>query len=275
MGVLIHFDSYCQNDSIIKSGYVTMATLIVDFDTYKFEGGTVSYYSCSDCASDSIPLTIDYHAPGDIGRITFTLSSLQDTIFDALLFWGGTGLIYFPTELSTQAPFTGGNSEFNKPTGLRYINYDGGTITDTYYINQANSAWSRIDQMTITKLFTEKGFKSAIYLFGVYDLTSAKWIIFLYHNDQIDAINSDKSQSTQIQITPNPANEMVRIDLHSKNQDKISYSVFNQLGQSVFKGEFWGSTCQFDLSMLKPGLYFLHLSDVNNMAIATKKIIIE
>ncbi len=41
------------------------------------------------------------------------------------------------------------------------------------------------------------------------------------------------------------------------------------------KGEFWGGTYQLNVSTLRPGLYLLHLSDINNKMMATEKIRIE
>lgn len=284
IGILIHLSSYSQNDSIIKSGYVNMATLIVDYDTYNFEGGNISYYSCSDCAADSIPFTIDYRAPGDFGGITFKLSSLSDTVFDATIFWMGEGQIYYPTEFSMQAPFTNGSSAINKPDDLRYIHKDGGAMdssstNDSYYMNRADLAWNKIDQLSITNQFAEKDFKSAIYLYppreGWFDPAVAKWIIFLYHNDQVNAINTNKKESAQLVVTPNPANGKIRIDLNPANQYKTNYSILNLSGQLIAKGGFWGSTHQLDVSTLKSGLYLLHLSDINNKTMATRKIIIE
>lgn len=283
-GILVHLSSYCQDDSIIKSGYVNIATLIVDYDTYNFEGGNISYYSCADCAVDSIPFTIDYKSPGDFGGITFELSSTQDTIFDATIIHMGEGQIYYPTEFSMQVPFTNGNSAINKPNDLRYIHWDGSAMdssstNDLYYMERADLAWDKTDQLAITNLFAEKGFKSAVYLYaptvGLFDPAKAKWIIFLYHNDQINAINTNRNKGNQFLVTPNPTNGKIRIDLNSANLDKTNYSIFNLSGQLVTKGEFWGSTHQLDLSTLKSGLYLLYLSDINNETLATKKIIIE
>lgn len=284
IGILIHLSSYSQNDSIIKSGYVNMATLIVDYDTYNFEGGNISYYSCADCAADSIPFTIDYRAPGDFGGITFKLSTCKYAIFDATIIWMGKGQIYYPNQFSFQAPFINGNSAIIKPNDLRYIHKDGSAMdssstNDLYYMDRADLAWNRIDQLEITNQFAYKDFKSAIYLYppreGWFDPAVAKWVIFLYYSDVINAINTNKKEKIQLHVTPNPANEELRIDLNSANQNKTNYSIFNPSGQLVMKGEFWGITHKLDVSTLKSGLYLLHLSDINNKTIATKKIIIE
>lgn len=279
IGFLVTLNSYSQNDSIIKNGFVSIATLIVDYSTNDFDGGNISYYSCADCDIDSIPISVDYDSPGDFGGVTFKLSSLQDTIFDATIIWMGIGQINYPNEFSELAPFTNTNIAINKPNDFRYIGTDGNSITDDYLINKANSAWNTIDSLEITNLFAEKGFKSAIYLYpptvGMFDPNAAKWIIFLYHNDQLNAIDSNSSKRTQLQITPNPTNGEVTIVLNLTNLDKTNYKIFNQSGQLVAKGEFLGCYYQLDMSLLNSGLYFLHLSDKNNKIIAIEKIIIE
>ena len=92
IGILVHLNSYSQNDTIIKNGYVNIATLMVDFDTYAFEGGNMSYYVCPNCAVDSIPFLIDYNDPLDFGGITFYLSPVYDTVFNASIIWMGNSL---------------------------------------------------------------------------------------------------------------------------------------------------------------------------------------
>ncbi len=209
-GVLVHFNSHCQNDSIIKSGLVTIATLIVDFESDNFEGGNISYYSCADCAADSIPFTIIHNAPGEFGVITFKLLSYQSTVFNATIFWGGSGQIYYPDEISILSPFINGGSAINKPDDLRYMRWDGTAMdsistSDSYRINKAALAWDEINQLSITNQFAEKGFKSAIYLYQPnvgFLYPGAKWVIFLYHNDVINSINTNKEGKNTVTCYP-------------------------------------------------------------------------
>ena len=275
-GIFISLNIYCQNDTIIKEGMVTIATLKVDFSTYDFDGGDISYYTCPNCATDSIPFTIDYQSPGDFGGVTFTLSSLQDTVFDATIIWMGTGQIYQPVDFSLQEPFTNTNSAVNKPQDLRYITPEGKPITDTNLINKADSAWNTIDSLEITNLFEERGFKSAIYLYpptvGMFNPDVAKWIVFLYHQDRPNAIDNP-GKSARLQLFPNPAKGKVSVRWDAAGGDKITYRIFNAYGKLADKGEYFGKQHQFDLSFLSPGLYILKLTD--NKKAASQKIIIE
>lgn len=276
IGILFSLNSFCQNDTIIKEGYVTIAILKVEYNSYDFNGGNISYHSCLNCPVDSIPFTIDYYPPGDFGGVTFKLSSQQDTVFDATIIWMGTGQIYQPGNFSLQAPFTNTNVAINKPHDLRYINTDGSAVSNPNFINKADSAWNSIDSLEITKLFAERGFKAAIYLYpptvGMFNPDVAKWIIFLYHKGQATTIDNT-GKTTQFQILPNPAKGEVSVNWDAAGSDKINYRIFDSYGKLVESGEYFGKRHQFDLSFLSPGLYILNLND--NQKTASQKIIIK
>jgi hypothetical protein len=277
-GFLIHQNGYSQNDTIIKNGYISMATLMVNYSTYAFDGGDVSYYLCPSCTMDSIPFVIDYVAPGDFGGVTFTLSPSQDSVFNATIIWMGTGQIYYPTSFSTLAPFANNDVLTNKPSDLRYIDTNGSEINETSLINKADSAWNAIDSLEITGLFAHKGFKSAIYLYpprvGMFDPNAAKWIIFLYHNATNTAFHNMNNRP-QLLLFPNPTNDRVEINLENPNSNKIAYRILDSAGKLVDRGSFYGEVYQLDISNVNPGIYLLHLSDENKNMIAAKKILIE
>ncbi|MFW6019461.1 MAG: T9SS type A sorting domain-containing protein [Bacteroidales bacterium] len=274
--VFISLNIYSQSDTTIKEGYVNIATLKVDYNSYDFIGGDISYYSCPNCADDSIPFTINYHQPCDFGGITFKLSSLQDTVFDATIIWMGTGQIYQPDGFSTKPPFTNTNSNVNKPKDLRYINADGSPATDTNFINKADSAWNAIDSLEITNLFAEKDYKAAIYLYppavGAFNPDVAKWIVFLYHHDQPNAIDTF-SESGQLKISPNPSKGEVRISWNGADSQRISYKIVNSRGELIDSGEYSGDGHKLNLSFLKPGLYILKLTGKKKTV--SQKLIIE
>lgn len=279
LGVMFSLNGYCQDDTIIKSGYVNIATLIVDYETYNFEGGDLSYYSCPNCPIDSMPFTIDYDPPGDFGGVTFKLSSLHDTIFNATIIWMGTGHIYKPNDFNTLTPYIDTNIAVTKPNDLRYIDTDGNVITDAYLLNQADSAWNAIDSLKILKIFADNGFKSAIYLYpptvGMFDPHVAKWIIFLYHNNKTNSLNNDYLHNDHFQIFPNPIQKGGVINLKLMNAQLSNYKIFNSFGQLVDKGEFFSSEGQHILPRLESGIYILQLSDRENKIISTEKLILE
>lgn len=279
LGVIFYLKGYSQNDIIIKSGYVNFATLIVDYDTYSFEGGDLSYYSCPNCTMDSIPLTIDYDSPEDYGGVTFKLSSLPDTLFNATIIWMGNGEIYYPSEFTMQSPFIDTNLATIIPSDLKYIGMIGNEVSDADFLKKADSAWSSIDSLKVTRLFAENGFKSAIYLYapsvGMFDPSVAKWIIFFYHYDQANLIKSHFKEETHIQMFPNPSKGVEKINLTLINTQISKYKIFNSSGQLVDSGGFLNNVYNLDVTQLNAGLYLLQLSNENNNVISTEKILIE
>ncbi|MFO7868922.1 MAG: T9SS type A sorting domain-containing protein [Bacteroidales bacterium] len=278
--VFLALNSYCQNNTIVKKDSVHIATLIVDYSTYNFEGGNISYYTCPTCFVDSIPFTIDYTPPGDFGNITFSLSPTEDTVFHATTTWMGTGEILYPNKFDMEESFRDTNTATTIPNDLRYISRDGTTITDTSILHKADSAWNVVNSLKITNLCNKNGFKSAIYYYtptdGVLDLNNAKWIIFLYHHKQSITTQSNELHTNHIQIFPNPANKADYIYIHTTNSNTHKYRIFNSYGQLIQDGNLTKHTMhEIDIKALHKGTYILHINDNNYNTIATKKIIIE
>lgn len=266
---------YKSDNTYIINNTTTIATLLVDYATYNFDGGVISYYSCPNCTDDSIPFTIDYNPPGDFGDITFTLSSLQDTVFDATIIWTGLGQIYSPINFTTDTPFTDTTIATNKPSDFRYINEEGQTITDDYLLNKADSAWDVIDSLKITNLFAEKGFKAAIYLYpptvGSFDPSVAKWVVFLYHNDQITGINLDEKTNSNLKSFPNPANDFINIVTEDNLIHRIK--IYSLTGRVLTNQNLSNqSSAIIDISDLDVGIYILEI-ELNNKEILKQKII--
>lgn len=275
-GFSITYSSYGQGDTIIKNGVVSLATLVVDYTTNNFEGGNIAYYSCSDCENDSIPFDINYHEPADFGDVTFKLSSLKDSVFYGSIVWFGRGKIKYPATFSNQSPFINTSVTIEKPDDIKYISVDSFQTKFLNLLSKVDTAWHAIESLEITSLFRTKGFKSAIFFYaptvGGIDRRVAKWIIFLYHNDQI---NAAKNPKIPVLISPNPTDGEVIITLNTANQEKTSYNIFNQSGQLVAEGDFHGCSHKLNMSILSPGLYYLKLTDKDQKTIATEKIMLE
>lgn len=277
-GFLVHLTGYGQNDTLLKKEHVNMATLIVDYDTYTYDGGNISYYSCSDCPNDSIPFSIDFYQPGDFGEIAFKLHSTSDTVFDAGIIWMGTGEIAQPKDFDTTYPFDYTGSNTGKPHDMRYIHVDGTRMNDSSLKKKAASAWNIIDSLAITNIFGDKDFEAAIYLYppsvGMFDPSAAKWIIFLYYNDKTNAIDHNANHKGSIYLYPNPTegNLTLKTDFNSTNTKH--YKIFNPSGKIRDKGQFEGNTYQLDVSSFAAGLYYMTLIDDKGNAIKSEKIII-
>ncbi|MCD4729775.1 MAG: hypothetical protein K8R74_04180, partial [Bacteroidales bacterium] len=207
-------------DTILNSDYLNFVTLIVDYDTYEFEGGNLSYYQhCNNCTEDSIPFEILVNYPGDFGNITYRIQNTLDTMFFASIIWMGTGQIYHPENYSFDFPFNTINNKVEKPDNIEYYDKYGSKVyTDSTFIQSADAAWYKIDSLEITKLFSENNCKVGIYLYppsvGVFNPATAKWIIFFYLNDYNSAVHpaSSSKNENQLLIYPNPCKDYLTIE---------------------------------------------------------------
>lgn len=266
VGMFLYSTCHGQNDTIIKPGFANLATLIVDYDTYAFEGGNISYYSCTNCNNDSLPFLVDYDSPGDFGGITFNLIPTLDTVFHATIIWMGLGQIYHPSDFQTGAPFNFTNSSIEKPLDLKYLNFNGVELTDPVEIAKADLAWDVIDSLQITHLFSNKGVKAGIYFYpptvGAIDPSVAKWIIFLYHFENPNSITHNDDANNSLVLYPNPTKNKIEVTSTNARNEVKSYTIFNQLGVKIKSGQFENGN-QIDLSTFPTGLYFLELKTKN------------
>ncbi|MDW7694453.1 hypothetical protein R9C00_06860 [Flammeovirgaceae bacterium SG7u.111] len=82
----------------------SIALLKVDFTTNTFEGGKEIDLSANLTATDSIPLRIDYTAPGDFGSIALYAQPSDQLVFDGTIIWMGKGEMSFPSSFASPEP---------------------------------------------------------------------------------------------------------------------------------------------------------------------------
>jgi hypothetical protein len=275
----IQLGCYCQNDTILKPGYANIATLIVDYDTYHFEGGNLSYYNCSNCNNDSLPFLINilYHSTDDY-EITFNLNSTYDTIFNASTYFMGKGQINYPIEFSINYPFRKLDMSVLKPLDIKHVNYYGSIEGDLQFINKADSAWYIIDSLEITNIFSKNGFKACIYLYAptiaMFDPKVAKWVIFLYCQEKTNSIRI-LQKNDETFFYPNPAFNTIKLTTEIIHRDLKSYQIFTISGLIVSEGNIENTNNAIQISSLQRGLYFIRFFDKNGISICTNKIIKE
>ncbi|MCX6258238.1 MAG: T9SS type A sorting domain-containing protein [Bacteroidia bacterium] len=275
LGVMLQLTGFCQADTIIKHGYANIATLMVDYDTYAFMGGNISYYSCPDCMNDSLPFSAYFNPPLDFGDITFELASTSDTIFNATIIWMGTGQIYHPTSFTQNSPFSLSDDTIAKPSDTRYIGENGVITNDSVFKQKADSAWNAIDTLNITKYFSDYIFKAGIYLYpptvGMFNPQVAKWIVFLYYYDKSNLVNYHYPE--QINVYPDPASDKVFLDYNMNKSNTLQFKLCNLTGAVLSEGLIDNSSKQIDISTYPDGMYFLVISDNNGNVITTRKVI--
>lgn len=258
----------------INPDSLNLAVLVVDYNTYAFEGGNLSYYEKCTCSNDSLPFIPDFNSPGDFGGISFTLEHTGDTIFDATIIWMGTGQIYYPSEFSMQWPFEYHDLAMPKPV-LEYFDWSGQKTNDPAIIQKADSAWDVVDSLIITSFFANYDYKTGIYLYpptvGMFDPGVAKWIIFLYYSEVVYSEISNRT-SNQITMFPNPCRGQLSLTFGINEIGKYQIEIFNQVGQKMSFGRIVsGEEVRLDLSGFATGIYFLRSSFFGQ--IATTKII--
>lgn len=257
-----------QPTEIIKSDSLNLCILKLDFLTYKFEGGNISYYKkCK--YSDTLPFKIDYKSPGDFGGITFKIKETSDTFFDATIIWMGRGIIKYPKTFRLNAPFNLIKQIVPKPVNIEYFDWIGQKVkNDILFIKQADSAWEAIKSLNITNEFAKAGFKVGIYLYtpsvGAVDPTVAKWIIFLYHNNTSNSINK-LSSNDKFEMYPNPCTGLI----HFNTKEQFNFKIFDSNGRLVSVGKLKNN--QIDLKDLADGVYFFTF--YNSKITLFKKII--
>jgi len=266
-----------QNNTVIKPGFANISTLIVDYDTYQFEGGNMSYYYCPICPNDRLPFLFDYKSPGDFGGIKVILKSTLDILFDATIIWMGKGEIKYPTNLNLNYPFTYSTHPISKALDLVYFKTDGKISDDSCFIQKADSAWDVISSLEIAHIFSNHNSKAGIYLYpptvGLFDPSVAKWVVFLYSSDIADC--SRNLQDHSIDFYPNPTKSIITLNYNENQAKTLLYLVCDPTGNVLDKGILNQSKNQVDFSLFPKGMYFLMILNDIGSYLGIEKIIKE
>lgn len=169
---------------LLKEESMSLAILLVDYETYEFEGGLISHYEpCHSCDKDSIPFLIDLEPPLDFGSIIFKYAHTGDTLFYATIIWSGSGKIIFPDTLLSPHHFENKQNAASDPISFEYFNLLA-VMPDSVFQARADSAWNIVRYLETTVEFSRYPYRVGIYLYtpavGGFDPDAAKWIIFLY-----------------------------------------------------------------------------------------------
>ena len=152
----------CSNLSLSQINWeldyesANFAFLVVDFNTYNFEGGyftKFNYYPGFD--TTGIPFTIVYNAPMDSGDILFAYSATNDTIFSASIWWAGRGQILFPDSIDDASLFTYDSSIIINPFTIEYLKYMD-EIDESEFQQKADSAWLSVKKLLILDIILQE-----------------------------------------------------------------------------------------------------------------------
>ena len=183
-------DNPCQSESPIRAerqmapGYMNLAVLVLDFQTYAFEGGNLSYYRpCDGSCPDSLPFDAEFRNTWDFASVLFRHSVTGDTLFEASVIWMGHGRIKHPATFAPPDSFRVLDQEIDQPSDPERFQFYP-RLGWEELIARTDSAWVAVSALDITHCFAEEPFRVGYYFYaptvGLFDPSVAKWIIFLY-----------------------------------------------------------------------------------------------
>jgi hypothetical protein len=171
----------CNERWVVKSDSLNLAVLIVDAETYVFEGGTLSYYApCNHCADDSLPVEIQEAHEGDFGSILFSYPQTGDTLFAALLGWMHPYHIEYPHAFSPPDSFAI-CEPLLQPTSVERFELSGRNLSTAFMVAATDSVWSVISPLDITHALAVRKMRVGYLLYPYFGLHGydAKWVVFL------------------------------------------------------------------------------------------------
>ncbi len=156
-----------------------MQLLIVDYETGVFEGGKEINLSQTMITGDSIPLKIDYKAPGDFGNIKIFHKLSNDLLFDGDIIWMGRGEIKYPSSFDSSSTFIQINTALVLPDSSRFQK-----VFDTGFgpIN-TTKIWSAINQLKVVQNYLPYNKNVGLFLYtpsvGMGNPAEWDWFVFL------------------------------------------------------------------------------------------------
>lgn len=100
-------------------------------------------------------------------------------------------------------------------------------------------------------------YNNELYCGGNFGANFNLWPILSYFVKLQGTGNLEDKENLQIQIYPNPFNEIISIK-GEKNLNQ-PFSIFDQMGREVFKGKLNGISTEVNLSLLSNGIYMLKI----------------
>jgi hypothetical protein len=83
---------------------------------------------------------------------------------------------------------------------------------------------------------------------------------------------NENSKALSMNVYPNPASEVINVDLGGHADEAEFISIYNILGEKVLRRQLSGSTIQLELGALASGIYVLAAEDAHGRTIVSKKI---
>ena len=285
--------SYAQNDTLPTSGFANIVTLIVDANTFDYQGGNFTYYPCTGCTNDSLPFITNYeytvYEYSASSTIAFQLDPTMDTVFLGTTIFRAWGRVIHPERYHLEVPFLDIGTEVERPADIQFFDFFGDKhSTSDSLINQlVDEVWEKVKTLEITNIFADRGFKSGIYGYSSgeppwgYNLN--KWIVFLYFfaedhlsDDFLTSLDQPFRKPAEWLIYPNPATDRLQIEPLDPAVEFSYYRIFDNSGKRIISDRAAPQQQNsIDVSDLPAGVYYLQLLDASGYQVAIEKVVKE
>ena len=161
----------------------SIAILVVNFQTFTFEGARIVHYPQTGSTQDSnLPFVITQQNPNDFGWILFSYRPTGDTVLAASIVWHGQGRISYPNSFIPVDSFQVLGTSVLQPSSVERFVYLL-TFSEDTLISITDSVWTSICKLDIVHSFDRANMMVGYYLYpptvGVFNPSNAKWIVFL------------------------------------------------------------------------------------------------
>lgn len=167
----------CSHDNPNKT---KILLLRVDYLTKTFEGGKELILETPTYIGDSLPILIDYQAPGDFGNIALSYKTVDYKIFEGSIIWMGCGEINYPA-FNTSSHFSTQATEIEMPdtSAIQYIHTEKSIVSDDLI-----AIWNSVNHLKAVSEYAKSHKKIGLFLYtpSVGIGNPADWDYFLLFN---------------------------------------------------------------------------------------------
>ena len=161
---------------------MSLAILLVEDETYEFQGGHLSHHApCDGCDGSNLPFKVELTRwGGDYWILVITYLATSDTLFLADIVWSGRGRIFVPEVFVDPSMFEESGSSVPLPKDVEYLLQ---TTPSKGYLDRASRAWETVARLEIVRSFARRSSRTGILRYtpstGGWGLSNPKWVIFL------------------------------------------------------------------------------------------------
>jgi hypothetical protein len=169
----------------LRDDKANIAVLLVDYETYAFEGANISYYPlCVACDTDSLPFEMRPSHPGGMfSYCAFIYTETGDTLFYSSVVWMADGQIYCPRTFLEPDKFEAQPDSVALPGDFQQFGHCI-FISDEECMVRVTRAWEAVSSLDVVHAFAQHPYKVGFYLYprwgSVFSPSEADWVIFLY-----------------------------------------------------------------------------------------------